>query len=475
MDGEWKASSRPLPARYIISIMGRDAEVVVVGSGLNGLVAACQLARHGLSVVVLEADSTRPGVELATAPHSLPGVLQDRGSSWFFGLPKSPALNGLELYKQGIEWHPARCAHLHLGEDHNSVALRAADSADESDPNLVGTPEYEALQRWCRTQLPSLLSRQWISQLAPTGLKLGNPLHWMRSRSLQSTSPDQLGRRWFRSALGQRVVSDLALSLGLPPDKPMGPGAISLLLLLCESPELPRGGAQQISNGLLRTLEGFGGHLRLNAAPRKILSPHRLALESGEEISFSRAMIVDTPERVSLGNNIAAFRVDWVLNSPIPWDTPGAQYAARVYLSHSSASLRDFAHRLGAGQSPSLPAFWIEQPSQHDSSRAPGEQHLASAFTWVALSVTQDPHASELQADRMASVLNAYAPGFARRVIDRTVQMGTQSNGQRSWFTPPESPTVVFCRHQNDSAHAWGMAGARAAHAVLQLPPSQPA
>ena len=450
--------------------MARNAEVVVVGSGLNGLVAACQLARRGLSVVVLEADSIRPGEGLSTAPHSLPGILQDRGFSWFFGLPMSPALHGLELYQQGIEWHAGTCAHLHLGEDHNSIALRASDSADKSAPNLVGIPEYEALRTWCRTQLPSLLSRHWNSQLAPPGLKLGNPLHWMRSRSLQSTTPEQLGRRWFRTALGQRVVSDLALSLGLPPDRSLGPAASSLLLLLCESPELPRGGAQQVSNGLLRTLEGFGGQLRLNAVPRKILGPHRLALESGEEISFSRAVIVDTPEPVPLGPGISGLRIDWVLNSPIPWETASAQDAARVYLTHSSASLREFAHRLRDGQSAEQPAFWIEQPSEHDSSRAPGQQHLASAFTWVSPSVGKDRQGRELQADRIVSVLNAYAPGFSRRVLDRTVQMEEKTNGRGSSFTPSQSPTVVLCRHQNDSAHAWGMAGARAAHHVLQLP-----
>src|SRR6516165_7622734 len=61
--------------------MTDEADAIVVGSGINGLVAAAELARAGWSVTLLERNAEIGGF-IATEERTLPGYLHDTFSSW---------------------------------------------------------------------------------------------------------------------------------------------------------------------------------------------------------------------------------------------------------------------------------------------------------------------------------------------------------------------------------------------------------
>ena len=59
----------------------RTFDAVVVGSGVNGLVAAAELAKAGWSVALVERND-RLGGFIATEERTIPGYLHDIYSSW---------------------------------------------------------------------------------------------------------------------------------------------------------------------------------------------------------------------------------------------------------------------------------------------------------------------------------------------------------------------------------------------------------
>ena len=85
--------------------MTDEADVIVVGSGINGLVAAAELAQAGWSVILLERNAEIGGF-IATEERTLPGYLHDTFSSWhplFVSGPAYPALGEL-LHRHGLEY-----------------------------------------------------------------------------------------------------------------------------------------------------------------------------------------------------------------------------------------------------------------------------------------------------------------------------------------------------------------------------------
>src|SRR5215470_9945392 len=119
--------------------MTDEADVIVVGSGINGLVAAAELARAGWSVILLERNAEIGGF-IATEERTLPGYLHDTFSSWHPGFISGPAyaVLGKLLHQHGLEYRNAegwvtasvadggRCTLAHRDPERTEVELRQA-------------------------------------------------------------------------------------------------------------------------------------------------------------------------------------------------------------------------------------------------------------------------------------------------------------------------------------------------------------
>src|SRR5438128_1570063 len=83
--------------------MPAACDVVVIGSGPNGLAAAIVAAQHGLRTVVYEACDMIGG-GLRSAELTLPGFVHDVCSSVHPMGASSPFFRGLPLGAHGLEW-----------------------------------------------------------------------------------------------------------------------------------------------------------------------------------------------------------------------------------------------------------------------------------------------------------------------------------------------------------------------------------
>src|ERR1700757_878868 len=102
--------------------MGLEYDAVVVGSGPNGLAAAIALARAGLSVALLEANSIIGG-GARSAELTLPGFVHDVCSAVHPLAAGSPFFKTLPLKKFGLRWIQPEIALAHPLDDGSAACL----------------------------------------------------------------------------------------------------------------------------------------------------------------------------------------------------------------------------------------------------------------------------------------------------------------------------------------------------------------
>src|SRR5437588_2767824 len=118
-----------------------DSDAIVIGSGINGLVAAAELARAGWSVLLLERNPELGGF-IATEERTLPGYRHDTYSSWHSLFVSGPAYAGLGplLHEHGLEYRNTEgLVTASVADDgrvtvaHRDPARTAAGFADSAD------------------------------------------------------------------------------------------------------------------------------------------------------------------------------------------------------------------------------------------------------------------------------------------------------------------------------------------------------
>jgi phytoene dehydrogenase-like protein len=425
-----------------------DPDFVVIGSGPNGLVAAVTLAERGHRVVVFESHPRRPGGALGSEEATLPGFVHDVGAAFFPFGKVSPAFVALGLSEE-VDWLHAGIESCHPAPD-GTVAAITRD-LDRSIAHF-GCPEdgarWRALATWHRGVEARLL-QALLSTFPAVGpaLALGPVNLWRLARML-TRSGAGLAQSLFRTEAARRVLPSLALHVDVAPGDRFGAGLGYMLGLTATTGgyPVPRGGAQTITNALVRRLEASGGRLVLGTRVRSIaVSGPRargVVTEAGEQVPALRGVLADTSAATLLlellpdgtvSRRVAramrrfphgwgTFKMDWALSGPVPWIEPLARESAVVHAADSLEDMQRFSDEVRGGALPSHPYLVIGQQSLVDPSRAPAGQHTLWAYSRVPSEVPGGWGAhGEHFADRVEARIEQLAPGFGARILARRI------------------------------------------------------
>lgn len=111
------------------------------------------------------------------------------------------------------------------------------------------------------------------------------------------------------------------------------------------------------------------------------------------------------------------FKMDWALNSPIPWKAHECLRAGTLHLGGSVEEIVAGEHTVAKGGCPEKPFVLLAQQSLFDPSRAPQDKHTAWAYCHVPRGSTID------MSERIESQVERFAPGFRDCIASRHAMM----------------------------------------------------
>ncbi len=401
-----------------VSDVRRQYDVVVVGSGPNGLAAAVELARAGRSVLVVEGASV-PGGGARSEPLTLPGFVHDVCSAVHPLGIASPFLRQLPLAAHGLEWVQPPIAAAHPLDDGTAAVLERSvrATARHLGPDgaaygmLVGpfVRHYETLFQETLGPLlhlprhPFLLARFGLRALWPTTL---------------------LARGLFKEELARGLLAGIASHATLPLDKSPSAAFALTLGIAGHGAGWPfaRGGSGAITAALVSYLRSLGGEVVTGRT-----------VTSLDDLPRTKAVLLDmTPQQLlALGGaplpagyrhqlehfqyGLGTFKVDWALDAPIPWRAAECRLAGTVHLGGTLAEMEAGRRTEWQGRPAENPFVLVTQPSLFDPSRAPGGKQVAWGYCHVPNGSAVDMTA------RIENQIERFAPGFRNRILARHV------------------------------------------------------
>jgi phytoene dehydrogenase-like protein len=423
---------------------------VIVGAGHNGLVAACYLARAGRDVLVLEALDT-PGGGARTA-ETIPGFRFDLHSVAHNMINMTSIPKELDLAGAGLVYQEMDPFSIAVHEDGRRVRFHRSVEATVESIAEVDAGEALAYRRFIdkatpivRTVLPAVrgqvalrdLPSRFVGVLRALGT---SPLATVRD----VLSPyDSLLRRWLRSDLTRGPVAAFAAHAGVGPSEPGG----SLFAFWQAAYHLfgqwhAQGGAQALTDALVRRLISLGGELRCSAAVARIETTaervRAVLTESGERIVTQTAITAIDPKRALLelldpplggrdGTDLSATRRGNVVQAlvHVATDRLPDYPAARA---GDWNGLQSFVDHLGdltrawdeaeVGQLPARPPLYAFTSSALDDTlAAPGKHTVYLACPAAPADVDGGWAARRDEfVDSCLAVVESRAPGFKRTV-----------------------------------------------------------
>lgn len=424
------------------------AHHVIIGSGINGLVAGAMLALNGSRVTVLEREPVIGGCLRTEDLH--PGFLHDVMAATWVLFMTSPAGAALapHLARHGFDYchspHPTavirpngECLVLTTDRATNIAAFNAMASGDgdrfgaDADGIGVDAPFLFALLGGALWSWPT--ARLLFGQMRRRGLR--GLAAWF-GRALDPA------RGWLESTYHspglQALLAPWVLHAGLTPEAAYSGqmGRVIAFALEAAGAPVAKGGSGVAAQAFRRLIEEKGGTVRTSTDVERInVHNHRVTgvtLADGTVIPADHVLASVAPgqlyERLLLNSAPAAdldaarnfrhgrgnFQLHYALDAVPEWLSPGLEQVALIHLADGIDSVSKSANEATCGLLPAVPTICVGQPSALDPSRCPP----GKAVLWLQIPdaprVIKGDSAGEIDGHDWDTVREAFADRVER-------------------------------------------------------------
>lgn len=435
---------------------------VIIGAGINGLVAAAELAMRGKNPLVLE-RLDRPGGAVRTEELTLPGFHHDvaamnlslfAGSAFFAAHQDALARHGFHLVPTGKPFaHVAAPGRFFAVSTDQDALLAQMSDADRAAWQALGA-RFAAEAPLLGALLSGLMS---LTALARWGAKLWWKLGAKDALALVRlllSSPRAFLDRHFEDPTLKAALAIWGMHLDFAPD--IAGGAVFPYLEAFAGAQMGmvigKGGAGRLTDALVALIREHGGEVRCGVEVTQITHASGKVtgvIAGGETISAGHVLATLTPQALgrclgptgadSFDSGVQGFvhapgtlMIHLALDGPIPWADAALRDYAYVHIARDMDDLSLTYAQVKAGLLPMRPGLVVGQPTLLDPSRAPQGKHIA----WIQLrmvpaairadaaeeiTATDWDAAKDPMADRALAMIEPLAPGLSDLVLHRTV------------------------------------------------------